>query len=76
MSSEYAQEKHFGGKKDYRTSEGRVDEVPYIGSVQTVINDILGGLRSACTYIGAKSIKDMGKCCTFIKVQRTHDRNY
>lgn len=74
MSSEYAQEKHFGGKKDYRTSEGRVEEVPYIGPVQATIDDILGGLRSACTYIGAKSIKDMGKCATLIKVNRIHDR--
>ena len=74
MSSKYAQEQHFGGKKDYRTSEGRVEEVPYIGPVQTVIDDVLGGLRSCGTYIGANSIKNFGKCATLIKVNRIHDR--
>jgi GMP reductase len=76
MSSEYSQEKHFGGKKEYRTSEGRVEEVPYVGTVQNIVNDILGGLRSTCTYIGAKTIKDMGKCATLIKVSRIHDRTF
>lgn len=74
MSSLYAQEKHFGEKKEYRTSEGRVEEVPYIGPVQNVIDDILGGLRSCGTYIGAKSIKNFGKCGTFIRCNRQHDR--
>ena len=74
MSSEYAQEKHSAGMKDYRTSEGIVEEVAYTGPVQVIIDDLLGGLRSACTYIGSKSIKDMGKCATLVRVSRQHDR--
>lgn len=75
MSSEYAQEKHLGGGKDYRASEGVVSEVEYKGSVETVIKELLGGLRSTGTYIGADSIKNFGKCATFIRVNRVHDRN-
>lgn len=74
MSSDYSQEQHLGGKKEYRTSEGRVEEVEYKGPVQTVVDDILGGLRSCGTYIGAAAIKDFGKCATLIKVNRIHDR--
>jgi len=74
MSSEYAQEKHMSGMKNYRTSEGRVEEVEYKGPVQNVIDDLLGGLRSAGTYIGANSIKNFGKCGTLIRVNRQHDR--
>jgi len=74
MSSKTAQEKHFNGMNEYRTSEGAEYEVPYIGPVQNVINDILGGLRSCGTYIGASEIKHFGKCTTFIKVNRAHDK--
>lgn len=74
MSSDYAQEQHFGGIKDYRTSEGRVEEVEYKGSVEYIIRDILGSLRSTGTYIGASLIKDFGKCATLVKVPRVHDR--
>lgn len=74
MSSEYAQQKHMTGMKDYRTSEGRVEEIPARGSVIPVIHDILGGLRSAGTYIGAKEIKHFGMCATLVQVHRQHDR--
>jgi GMP reductase len=74
LSSLYAQELHFGGVKDYRTSEGREGLVEYKGPVDSVVTDILGGLRSACTYIGANSIKNMGKCGSFVKVNRIHDK--
>jgi GMP reductase len=75
MSSEYAQDKHMGGKKEYRASEGVVSEVPYVGAVEPIIKDLLGGIRSTGTYIGADHIKKFGKCATFIKVNRVHDRN-
>jgi len=75
MSSEYAQEKHLGGGKDYRASEGVVSEVEYKGSVETVVKELLGGIRSTGTYIGAESIKNFGKCATFIKVNIVHDKN-
>jgi len=72
MSSDYSQEKHFGGVKEYRASEGTVEEVEYKGPVDSIVKDILGGLRSTATYIGAKSLKDFGKCATLIKVPYVH----
>jgi GMP reductase len=63
-----------GEMKPYRTSEGSVSEVPYVGPVATVVADILGGLRSTGTYIGASSIKHFGKCATFVKTSKVHDK--
>jgi GMP reductase len=74
MSSDLAQASHFGGIKDYRASEGLVEELPYKGSVNTQVRNILGGLRSCGTYIGATSLKNFGKCASFIKVNRVHSR--
>ena len=68
MSSKTANEKHFSGLKDYRSSEGRTALVPYRGDVDTTIQDILGGIRSACTYVGANKLKRLSKCATFIQV--------
>lgn len=70
MSSEFAQDKHWGGMKKYRTSEGIVTLKPYVGSCQCIIDEYLGGLRSAMTYISAKRLKDIPKCCTFYRVNR------
>jgi GMP reductase len=67
MSSTAAQDKH-GGRKDYRASEGRVVTIPYRGPVAPVVQDILGGIRSTCTYVGAKSLKELSKRTTFIQV--------
>jgi GMP reductase len=72
MSSDLAQASHFGGIKDYRASEGLVEEVPYKGSVNIQIRNILGGLRSCGTYIGAVNLKNFGKCASFIRVNRIH----
>jgi GMP reductase len=75
MSSHKAQEK-YGGIKQYRSSEGRVVTVPFKGDVIDVMNDILGGIRSACAYVGSTCLKDLPKCAEFIKVNRIHfDRN-
>jgi GMP reductase len=71
MSSHKAQEK-YGGIKNYRASEGRIKTVPYKGPASTIIEDILGGIRSACAYIGASSLKDLPKCAEFIRVNRVH----
>lgn len=76
MSSKEAMEKHHGGVADYRTSEGRCVTIPYKGLANEVLSDIYGGLRSACTYIGAKNIKDFGKKTTFALVNNTHNRIY
>jgi GMP reductase len=70
MSSKKAMEKHYGKMYGYRSSEGRELLVPYKGPVQNTLNDILGGLRSMCTYIGAKQIKHVPKCATFYLVNR------
>jgi len=67
MSSDTAMEKHSGGVADYRSSEGRTVEVPYSGQVEHTVKDILGGLRSTCTYVGAPSLKQLSKCATFIR---------
>lgn len=70
MSSHEAMDKHYGGKVNYRASEGKVVNVPYKGPVSNTIEEILGGLRSCCTYIGACRLKDLPKCATFVKVSR------
>lgn len=70
MSSHLAQEKHAEGKKDYRASEGKVEKVSYKGPVKNIVKEILGGLRSCGTYIGAKYLKDFNKCAKFIKINR------
>ena len=67
MSSDTAMNKHSGGIAAYRSSEGRTVEVPYRGPVECTIKDILGGLRSTCTYVGAPSLKQLSKCATFIR---------
>jgi len=70
MSSDSANKKHFGGLKEYRSSEGREILVPYRGAVGDTIQNILGGLRSTCTYVGAPTLKQLSKCATFIEVSK------
>ena len=76
MSSESANNKHFGGLKNYRSSEGRTVLVPYRGSVADTVQEVLGGIRSTCTYVGAKYIKQLPKCATFIRCTQTHNSVY
>jgi GMP reductase len=76
MSSKEAMNKHNGGVAGYRTSEGKCITIPYKGSTEDTIKDILGGLRSSCTYIGASKIKDFGKKTTFVQVNHTHNKVY
>ena len=76
MSSEYAQNKHNGGMAKYRSSEGKVKKIPYKGPISNTMQDILGGLRSTGTYMGASRIKDFPKCCTFVKVNRQVNEVY
>lgn len=70
MSSETAMEKHYGEVASHRASEGKTVCVDYKGSVEKTIQEILGGLRSACTYVGARTIKQLPKCTTFVRVSR------
>jgi GMP reductase len=76
MSSESANDKHFGGLKNYRSSEGRTVLVPYRGPVARTVQEILGGVRSACTYTGALKLKQLSKCATFIRCSQTHNSVY
>ncbi len=73
MSSKTAMEKYSGGVADYRTSEGKSVIVPYRGPVEETIKDILGGLRSACTYVGASQLKELSKRTTFVRVTEQHN---
>lgn len=68
MSSEDAMEKYSGGVADYRASEGKSVLVPYKGPVKNTVKEILGGLRSSCTYIGARRLKELSKRTTFVRV--------
>ncbi|WP_406683546.1 GMP reductase [Seonamhaeicola sp. MEBiC1930] len=76
MSSSTAMEKHVGGVANYRASEGKTVEVPYRGDVDATIQDILGGLRSTCTYVGASRLKELTKRTTFIRVAEQENKVY
>ena len=67
-SSLTANKKHYGGLSNYRSSEGRVVRVKYRGKIKDTISNILGGIRSSCTYVGAPSLKQLSKCTTFVRV--------
>ncbi len=67
MSSETAMKKHNGGVASYRSAEGKTVRLKHRGLVKNTLESILGGLRSSCTYIGARRLKDMPKCATFIR---------
>jgi GMP reductase len=73
MSSETAMKKHTGGVADYRASEGKTVKIPYRGPVKDTLQDILGGVRSTCTYVGARQLKELTKRTTFIRVQEQHN---
>jgi len=73
MSSDTAMNIHNGGVAEYRSSEGRTVRVPYRGPVSKTILDILGGLRSTCTYVGADSLKNLSKCTTFVRVTQQYN---
>lgn len=68
MSSDTAMEKHHGGVAAYRSSEGKTVSIPYRGAIKDTVLDILGGLRSTCTYVGAPTLKQLSKCTTFVRV--------
>ena len=70
MSSDTAMNKYHGGVAKYRSSEGKTVRIKHRGRLKDTVENILGGLRSTCTYIGAKTIKDMPKCATFLRVNQ------
>ena len=76
MASEAARKLHYDHPGAYRAAEGKVVRVTPKGPLKNVVEEILGGLRSAGTYIGAKCIKDFPKCATFVRVNNTHNTLY
>lgn len=76
MSSKTAMDKHVGGVANYRSSEGKTVKVSYKGSVNKTLQDILGGIRSTCTYVGAKRLKELTKRTTFIRVAEQENKVY
>lgn len=74
MSSQTAMDKHSGGVAEYRASEGKTVKVPYKGPVADTVKDILGGVRSTCTYVGAAKLKELSKRTTFIRVQEQENQ--
>jgi GMP reductase len=76
MSSDRAREKHGKRKDGYRGNEGRWISLPHRGPVNPTVEDILGGVRSAATYIGARRLKDMPKCATFVRVNNNINKVY
>ncbi|WP_413478577.1 GMP reductase [Vibrio hibernica] len=76
MSSQSAMKKHSGGMAKYRAAEGKTVLIPFRGTVHDTINDILGGVRSTCTYVGAAKLKELTKRTTFIRVQEQENNVY
>ncbi len=70
MASSTALDKYYSENKgkNYKASEGKLVRIPYRGSLENTLLELLGGVRSTCTYIGAKKIKDISKCTTFVRV--------
>jgi GMP reductase len=75
MSTHHAQEKYEDNIKSYRASEGTKITVKYKGTLDKVVQELLGGIRSCCCYIGASSVKYMSKCGQFCKVNTIHQNN-
>ncbi|MBN1684550.1 MAG: GMP reductase [Gammaproteobacteria bacterium] len=76
MSSAEAMTKHHGKVAEYRASEGKSVNVPYRGPVEKTVLDILGGIRSTCTYIGARLLKEVPKRTTFVRVTQQLNEAY
>lgn len=76
MSSDTAMNKHYGGVRNYRSSEGKTVKIEYRGDVSDTIDDLLGGIRSTCTYVNSKNLKDLPKCTTFMRVNNQVNRIY
>jgi GMP reductase len=75
-SSDTALDKHYGGLADYRSSEGKKVQLKYRGKIKDTVLNILGGVRSSCTYVGAPSLKQLSKCTTFIRVNQQYNDTF
>tara|TARA_B100001123_G_scaffold299155_1_gene333676 strand:- start:63 stop:752 length:690 start_codon:yes stop_codon:yes gene_type:complete len=75
-SSNTAITKHYGGLSHYRSSEGKKVQLKYRGKIKDTVQNILGGLRSSCTYVGAPSLKQLSKCTTFVRVNQQYNDTF
>jgi len=75
-SSNTAITKHYGGLANYRSSEGKKVQLKYRGKIKDTVQNILGGLRSSCTYVGAPSLKQLSKCTTFVRVNQQYNDTF
>ena len=75
-SSDVANKKHYGGLSDYRSSEGKTVRIKYRGKIKDTILNVLGGVRSSCTYVGAPSLKQLSKCTTFVRVSNQFNETF
>jgi GMP reductase len=75
-SSDTALDKHYGGLSDYRSSEGKKVQLKYRGKIKDTVLNILGGIRSSCTYVGAPSLKQLSKCTTFVRVNQQYNDTF
>ena len=76
MSSKISMEKNYGKMDNYRSSEGRTCKIPYKGKIENTIEDLLGGVRSTCTYVGAKNIEELPEKSIFIRVNNQLNKMY
>ena len=76
MSSELAMEKHSGGVAKSRASEGKAVTLEARGPVDHTVQEVLGGLRSTCIYVGARMLKALSKCTKFVRVTQQIDEVY
>ena len=75
-SSDTALDKHYGGLANYRSSEGKKVQLKYRGKIKDTVLNILGGIRSSCTYVGAPSLKQLSKCTTFVRVNQQYNDTF
>ena len=75
MASESAMNKH-NNHNSYGGAEGKTVKIPHRGKADDTVKDILSGIRSACTYVGANSLRTLSKCTTFVRVNKTHNTIY
>ena len=76
MRSDTAMNKHYGGVEKYRSSEGKTVKLEYRADVGYTIDDLLGGIRSTCTYVNVKNIKELSNSCVFMRVNNQVNNIY
>ncbi len=76
MSSDTAMNKHYGGVNKYRSSEGKTVKIPFRGDIKNTVDNLLGGIRSTCTYVNCKYLENLSNNCVFYRVNNQVNRIY